>query len=56
MTSHEKLYALILAVRHVVDYGIDGTCVEYGVWRGASMQAVALTLSVWAGPTDSCTV
>jgi hypothetical protein len=44
MTSHEKLYALIVAVRHVVDQGIDGACVECGVWRGGSMQAIALTL------------
>jgi O-methyltransferase len=44
MTAHEKLYALILAVRHVVDHGIDGALLECGVWRGGSMQAVALTL------------
>jgi O-methyltransferase len=44
MTAHEKLYALIVAVRHVVDQRIDGALVECGVWRGGSMQAVALTL------------
>jgi hypothetical protein len=44
MTSHEKLYALILAVRHVADQDIDGALLECGVWRGGSMQAVALTL------------
>jgi len=44
MTSHEKLHALIVAVRHVVDQGIEGACVECGVWRGGSMQAIALTL------------
>jgi O-methyltransferase len=44
MTAHEKLYALIVAVRHVVDQRIDGALIECGVWRGGSMQAVALTL------------
>lgn len=44
MTSHEKLYALIQATRHVCRSGIPGAIVECGVWRGGSMQAVARTL------------
>ncbi len=44
MTSPDKLYALILAVRHVVKHKIPGDIVECGVWRGGSMQATARTL------------
>jgi len=44
MTSSEKLFALIIATRHVADHGIPGSIVECGVWRGGSMQAVARTL------------
>jgi O-methyltransferase len=44
MTSVEKLYALVVAVRHVADHEIPGAMVECGVWRGGSMQAVAFTL------------
>jgi hypothetical protein len=43
MTSNEKLYGLISAVRYVVRYGIPGDIVECGVWRGGSMQAAART-------------
>jgi O-methyltransferase len=44
MTAYEKLYALILATRYVVDRKVAGAIVECGVWRGGSMQAVAYTL------------
>jgi O-methyltransferase len=44
MTSPEKLYALILAVRYVHEHAIPGDIVECGVWRGGSMQAAAKTL------------
>jgi hypothetical protein len=44
MTAPEKLFALILATRYVVDHAIPGAIVECGVWRGGSMQAVARTL------------
>jgi O-methyltransferase len=44
MTSHEKLYALILAVRYAHAHGIPGDIVECGVWRGGSMHAAARTL------------
>jgi hypothetical protein len=44
MTSHSRVFALIVAVRYVVDEGVPGSFVECGVWRGGSMQAIALTL------------
>jgi O-methyltransferase len=44
MTSPERLYALIEAVRYVVESGIPGSIVECGVWKGGSMMAVALML------------
>src|SRR4051794_26408882 len=44
MTGNEKLFALIVATRHVADHGIPGAIVECGVWRGGSMQAIAHTL------------
>lgn len=44
MTAHVKLSGLILATRYVVQHQIPGDIVECGVWRGGSMQAVALTL------------
>lgn len=45
MTSREKLFGLILATRYVAQHRIPGDVVECGVWRGGSMQAVALTLA-----------
>jgi hypothetical protein len=44
MTSHSKVFALIVAVRYIVDQRVPGAMVECGVWRGGSMQAVARTL------------
>jgi O-methyltransferase len=44
MTAPDKLFALIVATRYVVDHGIPGALVECGVWRGGSVQAVARTL------------
>ena len=44
MTSHGKVFALIVAVRYVADHRVPGDIVECGVWRGGSMQAVARTL------------
>jgi hypothetical protein len=51
MTSNEKLFALVVAVRYVVDHGIPGDVVECGVWRGGSMQAIARVLAAH-GATD----
>lgn len=44
MTSCERLFALIQAVRYVSAAAISGDIVECGVWRGGSMMAAALTL------------
>jgi len=44
MTSPERIYALIQAVRYVTDSAVAGAIVECGVWKGGSMAAVARTL------------
>ena len=44
MTSPERLFALIQAVRYVASSGVPGDIVECGVWRGGSMMAAARTL------------
>src|SRR5262245_38059977 len=44
MTSPERVYSLIEAVRYVTRCGIQGAIVECGVARGGSMMAVASTL------------
>jgi O-methyltransferase len=51
MTSPEKLFALVVAVRYIVDRAIPGDIVECGVWRGGSMQAIARLLAA-RGVTD----
>jgi hypothetical protein len=44
MTSNEKLYALVTAVRYVVDAGIEGDLVECGVFKGDMSWVVATML------------
>ena len=44
MTSAERIYALIQAVRYVSASSIAGAIVECGVWKGGSMAAIARTL------------
>jgi hypothetical protein len=44
MTSPDRVYALIQAVRYVSANHIPGAIVECGVWKGGSMAAVARTL------------
>ena len=44
MTSAERIYALVQAVRYLSLANIAGGIVECGVWRGGSMAAAALTL------------
>ncbi len=44
MTSAERIFSLIEAVRYVVKNEIPGDIVECGVWRGGSMMATAKTL------------
>ena len=45
MTSAERIWSLLHAVRYVVDEGIPGDFVECGVWRGGSVMAMAYQLS-----------
>lgn len=42
MTDENRLYNLILSVRHLIRNSVEGDFVECGVWRGGSMMAVAL--------------
>jgi O-methyltransferase len=44
MTSTERIYALINAVRHIASNRVPGGLVECGVWKGGSVMAMALTL------------
>jgi O-methyltransferase len=44
MTSPERQFSLIEAVRHVERATIPGDIVECGVWRGGGMMAAAYTL------------
>jgi hypothetical protein len=44
MTSPERIYALIQAVRYLSAAAIPGAIVECGVWKGGSMAAIAKTL------------
>lgn len=44
MTSNERLFCLIDAVRYIIRNNIPGDFVECGVYKGGSMMAVALTL------------
>jgi hypothetical protein len=44
MTRHERVEALITAVRYVERHQVPGAIVECGVWRGGSMLACAHTL------------
>lgn len=44
MTSAERQWALINAVRYVVQARVPGDIVECGVWRGGAAMAAALTL------------
>jgi O-methyltransferase len=51
MTSVERLYALIEAVRLLEHQQIPGAFVECGVWRGGSMMAAAKALLAHQGAT-----
>ena len=46
MTSLERIWSCMQAVRYVAARGLDGDFVECGVWRGGSSMAAALTFSV----------
>jgi O-methyltransferase len=45
MTSPERIFGLIEAVRYISINKIEGDIVECGVWKGGSMLAIADTLS-----------
>lgn len=45
MTSAERIFGLIEAVRYIERAQINGAVVECGVWKGGSMLAVAETLN-----------
>jgi len=45
MTSAERLWSLLNAVRYVIDENIPGDFVECGVWRGGSVMAMARALN-----------
>jgi O-methyltransferase len=51
MTSAERLWSLLNAVRYVVEEGLPGDLAECGVWRGGSVMAMALQLKAM-GVTD----
>jgi hypothetical protein len=44
MTSKERIYGLIEAVKYISKHKIEGDFVECGVWKGGSMMAIARTL------------
>lgn len=44
MTSPERVYASLEAVRYVIRNQISGSIVECGVWRGGTMMAIAQVL------------
>lgn len=45
MTSQERIYGLIEAVKYLVKNKIQGDIVECGVWKGGSMLAIAEILT-----------
>ena len=44
MTSPERVFSLIEAVDYIHKFGVEGSIVECGVWKGGSMMAVILRL------------
>ena len=48
MTSGERLWSLVNAVRYVIDEGLPGDFAECGVWRGGSVMAMAKQLRALA--------
>ena len=44
MTSPERIFGLIEAVKYLVNNSVEGDVVECGVWKGGSMLAIAETL------------
>ncbi len=46
MTSSERVYGLVEAVKYIADNKIEGDIVECGVWKGGSMLAIAKVLTM----------
>ncbi len=44
MTSPERIFAVLEAVRYVIKSNLPGSIVECGVWRGGTMMAIARLL------------
>jgi O-methyltransferase len=44
MTSPERIFALIEAVKYIINHNIVGDIVECGVWKGGSLMAIIQTL------------
>jgi predicted O-methyltransferase YrrM len=44
MTSSQRVYALVDAVRYIARHRVPGDLVECGVWKGGSSMAMALAL------------
>ena len=51
MTSKERVFALIQAVKYISRHEIAGDIVECGVWKGGSMMAIAKTLLAEQDPS-----
>jgi len=47
MTSPERIFCLIEAIKYIEKNKIEGEIVECGVWKGGSMMAVAETLKTY---------
>ncbi len=41
MVSNERLFATLMACKHVIDRGVEGDFVECGVWRGGNALVAA---------------
>ncbi len=50
MTSDERIWSLLQAVRYIAERPVAGDIVECGVWRGGSMMAAALQLQAISAP------
>ncbi len=46
MTSAERIFGLVEAVKYISKNKIEGDLVECGVWKGGSMMAAAMTLQL----------
>jgi len=44
LTSKERIFALIEAVKYITNHQIPGDVVECGVWKGGSVMIIAKTL------------